>query len=822
MKRNVKILKILLPIVLIFIVWVVIMALTTPKGVFRSVYSTLLYSSNGTLMNAHIASDGQWRFPPSDTVPEKFRQAILNYEDRWFYWHPGVNPVSMVKAAMLNFRRGRIVSGGSTLTMQVSRISSESRERTYWRKFVELNRALYIELCYSKNEILAMYASHAPFGGNVVGLEAASWRYFSCPASQLTWAQAAMLAVLPNSPSLVHISRNRELLLKKRNSLLHNLFERGLISEEDYTLAVAEPIPAAPENLPQTAPHLASTMLKKHRGEAIHTHIDIHLQNTLQNMADQYAREYTLRNQLHNIAILVQEVPTGNTVAYVGNASFKADERFCNSVDIITSPRSTGSILKPVLYAAMLTDGMILPHTLIPDVPLYLKGFNPQNYNKGYSGVVHADEAVIRSLNVPLVRMLRDYGIDRFLKLLRSLGITTMNRDADHYGASLILGGAEATLQEICNMYGTLARALLRNNGDSGHMSKRLHPRRRIAGGTHRVTDPYGRDEAPIRSEATSTLQRAVRSTNKKKETVPQGTEPYDVTDVPISQSSLWFMFETMSKLNRPEEEADWQQFESMKKIAWKTGTSYGGKDAWAIGVTPQYVVGVWVGNATGEGRSGMTGVGYAAPVMLRAFSHLRTSAWFEPPYDDMAEEAVCRASGHRASEYCTEVDTVPIPHSGVRSDICPYHKLVHLNKERTYRVNSSCYGVSDMINEPWFVLPPVQEYYYKLSHINYRQLPPMMPGCDGADIRPLDIIYPNHGAILYTPVDFEGKKQSIVCEATHHNPDATIYWHLDNEYLGSTQYMHSMAIQPAPGTHTLTIVDDAGNRKAIQLTVNR
>ena len=799
LKKNVKILKILLPILLIFVVWVVIMALTTPKGVFRSVYSTLLYSSNGTLMNAHIASDGQWRFPPSDTVPEKFRQAILNYEDRWFYWHPGVNPVSMVKAAILNFKRGRIVSGGSTLTMQVSRISSESRERTYWRKFVELNRALYIELCYSKNDILAMYASHAPFGGNVVGLEAASWRYFSCPASQLTWAQTAMLAVLPNSPSLVHISRNRELLLKKRNALLRTLYERSVISEDDYTLAVAEPIPAAPENLPQTAPHLASTMLKKHRGEAIHTHIDLHLQNTLQNMADQYAREYTLRNQLHNIAILVQEVPTGNTVAYVGNASFKADERFCNSVDIITSPRSTGSILKPVLYAAMLTDGMILPHTLIPDVPLYLKGFNPQNYNKGYSGVVHADEAVIRSLNVPLVRMLRDYGIDRFLKLLRSLGITTMNRDADHYGASLILGGAEATLQEICGMYGTLARALLMDNRDLGHMSKRLHPRRRIAGGTHRVTDPYGKDEAPY-----------------------NGAEPYDVTEVPVSLSGLWFMFEAMSRLNRPEEEADWQQFESMKKIAWKTGTSYGGKDAWAIGVTPQYVVGVWVGNATGEGRSGMTGVGYAAPVMLRAFSHLRTSAWFEPPYDDMAEEAVCRASGHRASEYCTEVDTVPIPHNGVRSDICPYHKLVHLNKERTYRVNSSCYSVSDMVNEPWFVLPPVQEYYYKLSHINYRQLPPMMPGCDGADIRPLDIIYPNHGAILYTPVDFEGKKQSIVCEATHHNPDATIYWHLDNEYLGSTQYMHSMAIQPAPGTHTLTIVDDAGNRKSIQLTVNR
>ncbi len=762
MKRRVKIVKLLLSVLIILTVWVIIMAITTPHGVFRSVYSTLLYSSNGTLMNAHIASDGQWRFPPCDTVPEKFRKAIVNYEDRWFYWHPGVNPVSMVKAAVLNFKRGRIVSGGSTLTMQVSRISSESRERTYWRKFVELNRALYIELRYSKDEILAMYASHAPFGGNVVGIEAASWRYFSCPASHLTWAQAAMLAVLPNSPSLVHISRNRELLLKKRNALLATLHERGVISDDDYSLAVEEPIPAAPENLPQAAPHLASTLLKTHRGEAIHTHIDLQLQNALQSMADQYAREYTLRNQLHNIAILVQEVGSGNIIAYVGNASFKADERFCNSVDIITSPRSTGSILKPLLYAAMLSDGMILPHTLIPDVPLYLKGFNPQNYNKGYNGVVHADEAVIRSLNVPLVRMLRDYGIDRFLKLLRSLGITTMNRDADHYGASLILGGAEATLQEICGMYALLAKQL------------------------------------------------------------ESGAEPYDVIAAHINQSSIWFMFEAMSKLNRPEEEADWQQFESMKKIAWKTGTSFGGKDAWAIGVNPQYVVGVWVGNATGEGRSGMTGVGYAAPVMLRAFSHLRTSSWFDPPYDDMAEEAVCRASGHRASEYCTEVDTVPIPHSGVRSDICPYHKLVHLNKERTYRVNSSCYSLSDMITEPWFVLPPVQEYYYRQSHINYRPLPPMMAGCEGADIRPLDIIYPNHGAILYMPVDFEGKKQSIVCEATHHNSDAVIYWHLDNEYLGSTQYMHSMAIQPAPGLHTLTIVDDAGNRKAIQLTVNR
>lgn len=279
-------------------------------------------------------------------------------------------------------------------------------------------------------------------------------------------------------------------------------------------------------------------------------------------------------------------------------------------------------------------------------------------------------------------------------------------------------------------------------------------------------------------------------------------------------------MFDSMSRLNRPEEEADWQQFESMKKIAWKTGTSYGGKDAWAIGITPKYVVGVWVGNATGEGRAEMTGVGYAAPVLLRTFAHLPSSEWFEKPYDDMTEAAVCRLSGHRASEFCTEVDTIPIPLSGAKTDICPYHKLVHLNRERTYRVNSSCYPVSDMVNEPWFVLPPVQEYYYRQCHVNFKPLPPYMSGCDGAGSNPIGLIYPIHDAILYRPVGFDGKKQCIVCEAAHNNPDATIFWHLDDEYLGSTNYIHNMAIEPSEGPHTLTIMDENGNKKSIRIVI--
>ncbi len=754
MKKYNIVVKIVIIIAAVLLVWFAVMWAFTPKRVFRNSYSTLLYAADGTLLNAHIAKDGQWRFPPSDTVPYKFGKAITAYEDRYFYFHPGVNPVSMFKAAVANFKKGSIVRGGSTITMQVSRISSEKRERTYWRKFVEINRALFIELIYSKDEILAMYASHAPFGGNIVGIEAASWRYFSRPAASLSWAESAMLAVLPNSPSLIHLSRNRNLLLKKRDTLLKTLHEMGEISNDDYSLALSEPLPESPSPLPSVAPHLAGTMLKEHEGEIIKSSIDTRLQTSLQNMADNYAHEYTVLNNVHNVAILVKEIESGKVKAYIGNASFKADERFCNNVDIIKAPRSTGSILKPVLYAAMLSDGLILPRTFIVDTPLYLDGFSPQNFNKSYSGVVNADEAIIRSLNVPLVRMLRSYSIDRFLKLLRSLGISTMNRDADHYGASLILGGAEASPWDIAEMYRQLVNKLItKENSD-------------------------------------------------------------------LSQSSLWFMVDAMSRLSRPEEEAEWQQFESMKKIAWKTGTSYGGKDAWAVGMDTRHVVVVWVGNATGEGRAGMTGVGYAAPILFRTFSMLPGGEWFEPPYSNMQDEAVCRVSGYKASQYCTEVDTIPIPQSGARTSVCPYHKIVHLNKEKTMRVNSTCYSVSKIVSEPWFTLSPTQEFYYSKCHINYRPLPPMMPGCINNEEKQLEIVYPENGTVLYAPKDLSGKRQSIVCEAVHLNPDAVIYWHIDNEYLGSTQDIHNMAIQPSAGHHTLTIVDNDGNRTSIKLEV--
>ena len=261
-----------------------------------------------------------------------------------------------------------------------------------------------------------------------------------------------------------------------------------------------------------------------------------------------------------------------------------------------------------------------------------------------------------------------------------------------------------------------------------------------------------------------------------------------------LSSAALWYTFEAMSALNRPEEEADWQQFESMKRIAWKTGTSYGGRDAWAIGTTPRYVVGVWAGNASGEGRPGLTGVGNAAPVLFDLFSLLPGGEWFDLPYDETRPMMICRNSGHKASPYCEQTDTLYMPLSGNNTGICPYHKLVHLSADGRYRVNSSCESVDRMISRPWFVLPPAQEYYYRNYHIDYIPLPPVKPGC-GQDLnRQIELIYPEHNAILYLPKGFSGKSEKFIFKAAHARRDATIYWHLDESYLGETTENHQIS----------------------------
>lgn len=761
-----------------------ILFLRVPRTLFPSPCSALLYSAEGNLLGARIAPDGQWRFPATDTLPEKFVTCLLTYEDKRFYWHPGIDIPAIFRAFRLNIKNRKVVSGGSTLTMQLARIARGNRERTVYEKGIEMCWALFLETTYSKKEIVNLYASHAPFGGNVVGVETAAWRYFGRSTADLSWAESATLAVLPNSPALIHPGRNRKQLKAKRDKLLASLRNKKTIDNTEYELACMEPLPEAPVPLPDDAPHLLERLASQTPGTRITTTIRQMLQRQTQDIVNRYAREYS-SNYIHNLAAIIADVETGEVLAYAGNATFKADQRKGNQVDIITSPRSTGSILKPFLYAAMLQNGQLLPNMLVSDVPLNINGFMPQNYNKTFYGAVPAHQAIERSLNVPLVRMLSVYNTGRFMSLLKSYGMTTLRFSEDHYGASLILGGAEGSLWDMSGMYASMARVLSHYRTYNGrYRPDDIHP----------LTPIHPEEEAPIKSIADKRL-----------------------TDRPIlSAASLWFTFEAMSALNRPEEEADWQQFNSMKKIAWKTGTSYGGRDAWAIGVTPRYVVGVWAGNASGEGRPGLTGVGNAAPVLFDLFSLLPESGWFDMPYDEMEPMPICKLSGHKASPLCDLADTLYMPRSGNNTLLCPYHQQVHLSADGRFRVNSSCESVDRMQTRTWFVLPPAQEYYYRNYHIDYLPLPPIKPGCEEEQSRQIELIYPEHNAILYLPKGFSGKQEQFVFKAAHARPDATIYWHIDDTYLGETTDSHQIACSPQTGKHLLTLIDNQGNQRKI------
>ncbi|MFA9215383.1 MAG: transglycosylase domain-containing protein, partial [Candidatus Methylacidiphilales bacterium] len=378
--------------------------LMLPKPLFKTKYSLVLFDEKNNLLQAQIAPDGQWRFPQADSVPEKFKTCLITYEDKRFHYHFGIDFLALARAIKLNFSKQKTISGASTITMQVARMANKSK-RNIWNKVYEMLLAVRIECGFSKNEIINLYAAHAPFGGNVVGLEAASWRYFNRPAHLLTWAEAASLAILPNAPSIIHPSKNRNWLLRKRNQLLDQLLAEKIIDIETNKLAKLEPIPDKPLQLAQDAPHLIQFIAKQNKkqklpNKAITTSINGYWQKQVNQILFLH-NKHLAANGINNACALIIHVPSGTIKSYIGNIYKPNENTYDNFVDIIQAPRSPGSTLKPFLYEAMLEDGMILPNTLINDIPTQVAGYSPQNFDLGYSGAVPANKALSRSLNVP-------------------------------------------------------------------------------------------------------------------------------------------------------------------------------------------------------------------------------------------------------------------------------------------------------------------------------------------------------------------------------------------------------------------------------------
>lgn len=718
--------------VLIMLLWLFCL----PRNLFSDIpYSTVVTASDGSLLGARVADDGQWRFPPCDSVPEKFAQALIEYEDRGFYDHHGISVRGIGRALKQNVSNGRVVSGGSTITMQTIRLHRRGT-RNLWEKVVEMFMATRLELSYSKDEILRMYASHAPFGGNVVGIEAAVWRYLGNDGNDMSWAEAATLAVLQNAPATIHLSKNRDKLLAKRNRLLQRLFEKGTLSEDEYELAVDEPLIGVPYPMPSLAPHLVEYYHRTRHGERTQTAIRYTLQQRVEDVAA-YWRNELARSGIQDLAIVVSDVSSGEIIAYCGNADLEAD-RSGRWVDIARSPRSSGSILKPLLYCAALQEGVVLENTILPDVPTDFGGFAPKNFDGQYAGVIPANQALALSLNVPNVYLLKKFGVSRFASLLQKCGFSTLCRPAHEYGLSLILGGAEVTLLDVVNCYTRIAR--------------------------------------------------------------------YD-SAFPLNDSvAIYSMLNAMREVNRPDQ-LDYSRVSDMQNVAWKTGTSYGARDGWAIGVTPGYVVGVWVGNADGSGVADLTGARTAGPVMFDIFNLLPKSGWFKEPQGSMNK--VCVKSGHIAGKYCAETTMRLCTSNAYKSEKCPYCQEVPVSRDGKRRV-VDCSEPMEM--KSYFILPPLQRHYFKLQHADYIEPPTNSDATDR-----IKFIYPSEGAMILMPKDEE---HLMICKATHADPSATIFWHLDNNFVGLTKDLHHIQIAPAKGCHRLTAVDNDGSELSLEFIV--
>ncbi|NLO69828.1 MAG: penicillin-binding protein 1C [Porphyromonadaceae bacterium] len=769
--------QLVLLIGLVLLLWYVF---SLPKPLFDVPYSTLVTDRNGEMLSARISSDGQWRFPKSDSLPDKYKTSVIQFEDRHFYRHPGVNPLSIGRAFLQNIRARRIVSGGSTLTMQTVRLMRKNK-RTYFEKLIEIILATRLEWSFSKEEILELYAAHAPLGGNVVGVEAAAWRYFGHDVASLSWAEAATLAVLPNSPSLMHFGKNREKLISKRNRLLQKLHDNKIINEIDLELALIEPLPDHPHALPQISPHLVTQLFLKTPGERVQSTINKRLQLQADEVLTRWNAEFS-QNGINNIAALIVDIQLNEVLTYSGNVHFEK-QYASNQVDVIQAPRSTGSILKPFLYCAMLQEGLLLPKELIPDIPINLNGFAPKNFSLQYDGAAAADEALVRSLNVPAVVELRKYSVPKFYQFLKKTGMSTLTRTAENYGLSLILGGAEGSLWEISTGFSHMARTVNYFNSSGGkYFQKRNFT---VIKSDYKVQEIH--EEQPI----------------------------FDV-------GAAWLTLEALTNVNRPEE-IDREFIPSIRKVAWKTGTSYGFRDAWSIGVTPKYLVAVWTGNASGEGRPGLTGARTSAHVMFDLFNLLPSTSWFETPYKALREAEICRESGLLIGKNCplNSTDTLLLPPKGLQGKVCDFHKIVHVSDDGKYQVYENCAGNRGIKKVSWFVLPPAWEWYYKQHNPSYVTLPPYSPEClKLAGQQLMQFIYPYPNAILKLPKQLDGSKGKAIFELAHRTPSSKVYWHLDEEYIGETTGIHQLEISPEQGNHMVTVVDEKGNSISVTFKV--
>ncbi len=760
---------------MVFAVFLLSVILTpVPDPLFPARYSTVVTDRNGRIMRAFLNPDQQWLLPPEPDmpVPKKLKQALLTAEDRWFYQHPGINPFSVARAAWQDISARRIVSGASTLTMQLARIS-KPKPRTVPNKLVEMLQAIKIEWRYGKETILRMYLDHAPFGGNIIGIRAAAWKTFGKAPEKLTWGQAATLAVLPNAPGLISPKNGHKLLKEKRDRLLRKLFKRKIIDAATLRNSLAEPVPAESQPFPVVAPHLGRSLQTRFPGRTISTTIDPDIQRTTQALTRNYLN-YLKNNGIRNGAVLVVETKSGKIRAYIGSQDF-FDEKAAGQVDGVQAPRSTGSILKPFLYGLSMDEGFILPDTVMLDIPSHYGSFTPANADHSYSGLVTAREALTQSLNIPAVRLLNAFGVRDFYSFLKQGGMTTLFRPPGAYGLPLVLGGAEAKLIDLARLY--------RGLGRGGVFSPLI------------VLKDHGQNPS-----------------------LPE--------EHLISPGACWLTLNILRNLKRPGAEYYWELFQNQWPIAWKTGTSYGQRDAWAVGVSPKWTVAVWIGNFNGAGNPEIGGAMTAGPLLFNIFNSLpkeNAPAWFPRPLHGLKKVTVCRETGYAAGPDCPQTVESDAPLDSQFYKTCPWHRTVTVTNDEKLSVCSLCWKPGAHKQAKRLIYPPEVIQLLRKRGIEINRVPPHRPTCPSQEsIDPLSITYPGINTRIFLPRDFGGQYQKILCRVSHRQTNVTVFWYLDDHYLGQTRGTHEKAILSNPGWHTLSVVDEIGNRSSVRFHIVR
>ncbi len=714
---------------------------------------------DGTTAHVFLAPDERWRVPVAlDEVDPAYVTALVALEDERFWWHPGVDPAAIARAAWTNLRRGRVVSGASTLTMQLVRVL-EPRPRTLKSKGIEALRAMQLELHLSKEEILEAYLTFTPYGRNVEGLEAAALSVYGHRATHLSADEIATLLAIPQDPNRRYPREDhRDRLRAERDDIAGFLRERGALPEGASLSEIAVPETLRP--FPREVPHAAIQLHAEHPDLArIATTLDRETQRQAERVLARHRSRHE-RDDIHNAAVVVVDHHTGEVRALVGSFDFWEQDHG-GQIAAYDVPRSPGSALKPFIYAQAIDRGLVLPERLVEDLPSSFGDYVPENYDGDFDGLVRLEEALSRSLNLPFISLLRQVGVDSFLGHLELMGVESLVETPGWYGLSVAAGGVELTALEVAGLYAALAN-----------------------GGTATELRLLADAESGGRWQAFST-------------------------------GATWLTRRALSIRDRPDFPARRHLAERPPAVAWKTGTSFGHRDAWAAGWDPDHTVVVWSGNVDMSSTSALVGARASGPILfdlLEAIGDRDPGA--APPPRDLVQVELCSLSGHLPGPACEHTSEAWALRSAVPTERCPFHQGVEVDVDSGLAVAPGCRDGMTTREESVVTWPASVRRYLRSQHAALPAAPSWHPDCGGVVASEAPVIRrPEAGRVHLLVPGLPVEEQEVPLEADLARADARVSWFVDGVYLGTVTAEERVWWTPSPGRHDVVVVDGVGRR---------